>query len=219
MFLTLLTLLPLLVPTLAAPQPNADPECLFCGGMQGHASTSTDTIFYDKYSTASGFSQFTSEIVRTGVKYLRTQTYDSDLEWFTVTDSASFASAAATNQNLISLTKEFFNAVFNYIVTETVLPTDVKAAVQDDYDALWETDGGTVTTKRSSVAPKETAELSPVGSTVPTTEQGPPTVLVTQTISQTPSLPVALNAGLQRVNMLSVLGLLVGMVVAVGWVP
>jgi hypothetical protein len=65
MFLTLLTLLPLLAPTLAAPQPNADPECLLCGGMQGHASTSTATIFYDKYSTASGFSQFTSEIVRT----------------------------------------------------------------------------------------------------------------------------------------------------------
>jgi hypothetical protein len=216
MFLTLLTVLPLLAPTLAAPQPNADPECLL--GMQGHASTSTDTIFYDKYSTASGFSQFTSEIMRTGAKYLRTQTYDSDLEWFTVTDSASFASAAATNPNLISLTKEFFDAVSNYIVTETVLPTDVKAAVQDDYDALWETDGSAVTTKRNSVAPKETAELSPVGSTAPATEQGPPTVLVTQTISQTPSLPVALNAGLQRVNMLSVSGLLVGMVVAVGWV-
>ena len=93
-------------------QPNADPECLFCGRMQGHASTSTNTIFYDKYSTVSGFSQFTSEIVRTGVKYLRTQTHDSDLEWFTVTDSASFASAAATNPNLISLTKEFFDCRF-----------------------------------------------------------------------------------------------------------
>jgi hypothetical protein len=178
--------------------------------MQG-GTTSVDPFssFADKYSTVSGFSDFTSALLMTGVRYIVTQTYISDLKPITATESGALASAAATNPNVRSVTKEVLSIMSNYVATQTILPKEVRDDVKSDYDAMYET--GAVTTTRSS----ETKRSSETVKETLATEQGGLTVVVTQTMKETPSPTVTVNAGIPRMDTLSVSGLLIGLVVAV----
>jgi hypothetical protein len=101
----------------------------------------------------------------------------------------------------------------SYVAAETVLPTGIRDEVKSDFDAMWET--GTVTTQRSleTVTETLTPVLSSLMPTVPTVLGA--TTVVTQTLNEVPSFTATVNAGMPRLDMLSVLGLLVGMVVAV----
>jgi len=79
--------------------------------------------------------------------------------------------------------------------------------VASEFSAIWRTDGG-VTTERGSAA------------TTVRTDPGGPTIVVTQTVKETPTSTVAANtaianAGIHRGGMLPVSGLVVVVVVGV----
>jgi len=181
--------------------------------MEGDDSDSPLSSFFDKYSTVPGFDDFTSELYLAAGIYGITQTFITDEIFVTATASEVFGPIIATNTNSGSYSKEFIEAMSSYVATETVLPTGIRDEVKSDFDAMWET--GTVTTERSLETVTET--LTPVlSSLIPTvpTELGATTV-VTQTLKEVPSFTATVNAGMPRLDMLSVSGLLVGMVVAV----
>jgi hypothetical protein len=213
MFLPLLTLLPLLAPTFAAPQPNTSSQCSHCKRMEGDDSDSPLSSFFDKYSTVPGFADFTSELYLAAGIYGITQTFITDEIFVTATESEVFGPIIATNTNSGSYSKEFIEAMSSYVAAETVLPTGIRDEVKSDFDAMWET--GTVTTQRSleTVTETLTPVLSSLMPTVPTVLGA--TTVVTQTLNEVPSFTATVNAGMPRLDMLSVLGLLVGMVVAV----
>jgi len=89
----------------------------------------------------------------------------------------------------------------SYAATETVLPSGVRSQVASEFSAIWRTDGAT--TERGSA-----------------TDAGGPTIVVTQTVKETPTSTVAANtaianAGIHRGGMLPVSGLVVVVVVGV----
>lgn len=134
--------------------------------------------------------------------FIATQTYISDFGPLTATESGAIASAAATDPKIRSFTKEFVAVMNSYAATETVLPSGVRSEVASEFSAIWRTDGG-ATTERGSA-----------------TDAGGPTIVVTQTVKETPTSTVAANrgianAGIRRGGMLPVSGLVVVVVVGV----
>jgi hypothetical protein len=202
--------LPLLLPlrlslTLAAPQTppqNSNvPLCLGCEGTNAGSSQAPLSSFYSKYSTVTSFSDFTDQLLGAVTAFIATQTYISDFGPLTATESGAIASAAATDPKIRSFTKEFVAIMNSYAATETVLPSSVRSEVASEFTAIWRTDGAT--TERGSA-----------------TDAGGPTIVVTQTVKETPASTVTANrgianAGIRRGGMLPVSGLVVVAVVGV----
>ncbi|KAF8535199.1 hypothetical protein BDD12DRAFT_856440 [Trichophaea hybrida] len=212
-FLTLLTLLSFHTMSLALPQTTEAPVCFFCGSV-GTSSVEPLSSLYSKYATVSGFDDFTSQLDNKLLKFIMTQTYISDISSFTATDNLE---AATTNPSISSFTKALVSEVTKFAATETYLPQNDRDRMASEFASFLEVESGGATPTETILRPSATVQRP----SSPTVQKvtGVTPLVATQTVKETvgPLVTGNLakgNAALSRAGMLSVSGMVVGMVVA-----